>query len=133
MFDYPSKEIGKIITINENSSLVDGLISEIGAILYLNSFNEAVNLETYTKKSLQEDINSPYTNWTVFENIKPVKYSNLTGYEFKIYDGEKSIMTNVILKHDDLVLKFVGFSMINDYSTAMFEKMVNSLNFLPKQ
>jgi hypothetical protein len=122
---YPSLEVGDLISIDTNSS-ADVLVSEIGFRLIMMPDNGVKDMKPYIEKELQENLVS---NHTIVQDIHPVTYFNLSGYEFTTYDGEDYLYTRIILHDGNEIYEIVDMDNKNDYSRDLFEQTINSIKF----
>ncbi|KAA2279383.1 hypothetical protein [Candidatus Nitrosocosmicus sp. SS] len=126
--EYPFKtdSLSGYINYNKSSDMLD---SDITFGLYIYPSYGVKDIKHFVESALANDTDSTTINWTVFEDIKPVKYANLTGYGFKTYDKNDSIMTDIILLHNDIIMRFETSNSITDYTVDKFIKMINSIKF----
>lgn len=69
-------------------------------------------------------------NFTLIQDIKPVNYADMSGYEFANFNGLESVNTNVFLKHGNDIFKFLTITKMNDYNMSNFHRIVDSVKFL---
>ncbi|VFJ15188.1 hypothetical protein [Candidatus Nitrosocosmicus franklandus] len=126
--DYPYQKSGDITFIGGISPSSDVLNTTIGNgfTLEIKPDNGLSDIKPYVEDDLHK---YSLSNDTIVQNIHPVTYSNISGYEFVVYDGKGILYIEVFLHHGSDIYKFSTIKYQHDYSRDTFEQILNSLIF----